>query len=837
MKKAKTNRKLFTILSAILGVVFAFTMGVTYCLSDLNYIFGTHPKSTTAFMGNQQYIIVNDTLENPIHFSEGSHNFEIAIQYSIDYNFDFMLEYSLSWSGGNSVSTDNVILRFANRDSFIVDEDYIYYVGSSTDSQPTYVTSGSGKLPIITGVDFVDPTDETYKGQSLTINIEKVKFYKQGAFKKSGATVYDGDHPLYVEGSEAAEGWVQRKNYSSISGAYVMVYNYRRDYTHGIPFPGAKTAYKKPTTGGVISGSKWTGGNRAYAGTGAYIITGNSPVKIEIQVGGIWRTDKNVNTQIYESSIQYNYTKDWTNTGWTDTKLFESRKYNYTIPANTACYVEFLDSIEITSAGHVSSNKYDSYRLITNNIILNPSLTTSTTIEYTSLNENLIKAYQISNNSALTTSGNYNQEDVTIINNSLHNNGLYEASGNLQTFNTNISLINNTNVEKTVTISAYNLYYHISNGDVNLLTNNARATQFTDHAYFSEIVQANSNLSFSNKISKVVIAPYSSVNIVDSYSIDANLKETIKTKYDDTDTTAEEYYDVWVYVVPTITVSTAESSTNLVVESKTTGSEVVVSVKNTSNKVLSNITAKVKITVLTQENYELITNPSAPNDWDSSYWKYYTTGTDGKLVPVETKPDKYLANVYKERFLIYDNLTIETVNLLNKFTVTEDDNANNEGSTGMVTYTSSTLSLRPGESAVIGSVATTSKQVVVTGTATATTRANANTLMLINDGKNSAYIMNGSSTSYYVRLNGTLAFADSNYATTLANFINSNGYNYYIGIIRPGELIKVPMTTKATNGTTINSIVASGNYTDTTLSSWSISDNIKTAMNNYFTQK
>ena len=152
MKKAKTNRKLFTILSAILGVVFAFTMGVTYCLSDLNYIFGTHPKSTTAFMGNQQYIIVNDTLENPIHFSEGSHNFEIAIQYSIDYNFDFMLEYSLSWSGENSVSTDNVILRFANRDSFIVDEDYIYYVGSSTDSQPTYVTSGSGKLPIITGI-------------------------------------------------------------------------------------------------------------------------------------------------------------------------------------------------------------------------------------------------------------------------------------------------------------------------------------------------------------------------------------------------------------------------------------------------------------------------------------------------------------------------------------------------------------------------------------------------------------------------------------------------------------------------------------------------------------
>ena len=42
MKRAKTNKKIFTIFSAIIGVVFAFITGATYCVSSLNLSYGTN---------------------------------------------------------------------------------------------------------------------------------------------------------------------------------------------------------------------------------------------------------------------------------------------------------------------------------------------------------------------------------------------------------------------------------------------------------------------------------------------------------------------------------------------------------------------------------------------------------------------------------------------------------------------------------------------------------------------------------------------------------------------------------------------------------------------------
>ena len=64
MKKAKTQLKIIPILSALLGVVFAFTLGFVYASSVINFTYGTNAKSTAAYFANQQYIVVNDTVEN-----------------------------------------------------------------------------------------------------------------------------------------------------------------------------------------------------------------------------------------------------------------------------------------------------------------------------------------------------------------------------------------------------------------------------------------------------------------------------------------------------------------------------------------------------------------------------------------------------------------------------------------------------------------------------------------------------------------------------------------------------------------------------------------------------
>ena len=322
MKKAKTRKNLATILSAVLGVVFAFITGVTYCATSLNLIFGTKENSTSAYMGNQQYHIINDTTTNPIQFNDGAHNFEVALQYSFDYSFDLRVKYSLKWS--NDESSDNVILNFANRDNIIYDENYIYFANS--------FSAGSGKISIIAGVEFVDVTDETYNGATLSIilgdgNDDGIKIYKaQNSYSNVPAMVRDvvtadEDNNITAYHSVAAQTWLQYKLNKTSTGtlnSYAMMYNYRRDYAHGFQYPGPATAYKKPVatktegdyTVNNVYGSVWTGGNRGYAGTGMYVIAGSTNLELEVQVAGIWRTQDKVELNT-ENNIQFNYSNDW----------------------------------------------------------------------------------------------------------------------------------------------------------------------------------------------------------------------------------------------------------------------------------------------------------------------------------------------------------------------------------------------------------------------------------------------------------------------------------------------------------------------------------------------
>ena len=127
MKRAKTRKNLMIILNLLLGLVFALSVGYTFANEMLNLLVGSDVYSTTAYATNQQYAIINDTIDNPILFSSGEHNQEVKIKYSFGYDFDIRIKYSLEWTGAQNSDTNNVILHFANRDDYIVDNEYIYY--------------------------------------------------------------------------------------------------------------------------------------------------------------------------------------------------------------------------------------------------------------------------------------------------------------------------------------------------------------------------------------------------------------------------------------------------------------------------------------------------------------------------------------------------------------------------------------------------------------------------------------------------------------------------------------------------------------------------------------
>lgn len=850
MIKAKTNKKIITILSAIIGVVFAFITGFTYCASSVELLFTTMPYSTSAYMENQQYHLINDTLTSPIPFGDGAHNFEIGMKYAYNYSFDVRLKYELTWLGTGNTDTDNVILNFANRDNIIYDEQYIFLANSITDK--------NGKITFITGVDFVNVYDSTYYGQTLKIDITEVKIYKeQSSYNGVPALINDesiinkdlnGDIESF--NSVAAEAWLQyKKNYIAKNtattdddqpNAHLMVYNYRRNYEHGVPYPGLESAWKKPmkenSQGGFdMFGEAWTGGNRAYAGAGLYVITGSEELKLEVKVSGIWRdSDGNEfgNTTssknfISENSIQFNYNNNWVRSSWDENKLWEYRYLNFKIPANTACYIEILDSIEIISAGRVLTNLYDSYRLITNEIAINPNSTkgvVSCVYEETNGSDKFIQYKSIASHSGLqSVTASYSKTDISVVNTSKYNNGLFSSSEEQQSFKTNISFINNTNVSKNVPIS-YKMYYHISNGFLNLIDNSGNRAEdyingttytykdaFVDNSadgntsllknlYYSHTVEASKYL-VSDLPETITVAPYSSVNIADTFAVSSEIKNgatlgeegSIKF-FDDPNTVYVEYYDVWVYIVPVIDYtkitnvndygsSSSVNTTGLALETSISGSTVTISVRNNLNKTISGLNiSNLSVNQLT-EKYS-IAGDTQPFDWAANFWKYYNY--ENNTFTQLTRALQFESGYFKLS-KGYDNLT--------------------------VTNASYPATLKPGEKCVVGtatlkavgptysyddqgyvtSVIYNKQTVIVSGNVTTNNKSvtTSSEIEVVNSNKTDVYIINNSANAYFVRFKGTIQGTNKNiYACT-------DEYNYVMGIIIPGQIFKINRTNTA----------------------------------------
>lgn len=874
MIKAKTKKNMFRILSTILGAVFALITGVTYCAKSLNLQYGLNPNSTSAYLANQQYAIVNDTVQNPILFGEGSHNFEIALQYAFDYNFDVRLKYEMVWSQGitvNSVNSrvaTNVILHFAERNNIIYDENYIFVANS--------VPAGNGKLTIITGVDFVEPTDERYFGQTLQINIIDVKIYKQqDSYDKSShlLTTQDEDNntpDVDIDASLAAQAWINYKNRASLTNASVMMYNYRRNYETGVSYPGLNSAYHKTTdSSGKVSAATWLGGNKAYAGTGMYIITGASPIKFQIEVAGIWRDDKGVNitdkAMISENSIKYNYSEDFTHASWDELRLWETRTFNYVVPENSAYYIDILDSVEITSADRNENNLFDSYRLVTNEIKINPGYTE--TVEgssferevkftYTESSADFIQIKDITTNSNVSVTNSYaNKIDdgIKVVNSSKYLNGLYEARSDVsQQFKTNISLINTTATPKTVTLE-YQLNYTLSNGKTvltNVVNENGvdtytRAEEYITGGY-TKLDAFKSNLYYSYSlesdelstevplIDKVTIAPYSSVTLADSYTVNAGLHQEI---VDILDPAGEggvqadgktENYDVWTFLDVTPTVVTNETKANLVIEKSISGNTVELSVKNNSKTTITGISISgVEVAELSNATYTVEGGENAPNDWVANYWKYYKrSGTEGNYTYTQlTTQDTYVKDTYYSKSQTYKNLTVTAQNGFVK-------DANNSS-----LFTHSTKVLRPGEEVVFG-VATTSatKQVYATARAISSSLATENTAMLINAGSLSYIVNNSSTVSYYVRFSGTYVGTDTTNIKQGDYTENQTTvtHNYYIGILRPGQIVVVPLSSIGVMGLT-DMVEATSSYSASTLQTAKWSSTIINDLTTLFT--
>ncbi len=785
MKKVKTKKNFIKVLSVILGAVFALTVGYTFAAEIFNFEIGNNTYSTTTYATNQQYSIINDTVNNPIPFGSGAHNYEVAIKYSFGYDFDIRIRYSLEWSGGNNNDTNNVILNYANRDGYIVDNQYIYYKDT--------ISAGNDTLMLFTGVDFIDSSDESYIGASLTINIDEVRIYKK-------SDTYNESHSLYVD-TEAGRAWIQYKNSSSINGAYVLIYNKRSEQNYYVSHPGLESAYYKSLSAtNVVESYRWAGGNKYYGGLSAYIITGNQPITLSTSIVGTWRYLTSPSQAVSENNIKYNYSSDWIFDSYQSNGVFENRHYKYTIPRNSAVYVEFIDSIEITCRTPSNIENFNDYAVSTS-FILNGN-------QYTDDNfNNGICETTISTAGTFSGTTNYSQPSIDVINTSTYQPGLYDITlgvvGGSQTFDTNISLTNNTANKIRVSSVTFQLKYTLSNAQHH--TSSSDEFNNAENQWCRKENQIAISLSAENINN--YIAPYTTINIKSSFS--TSLADEIVNTY-------LGRYDAWVELVITNinyttvadTVTTNSLSVEASAEQTSSGTTITYNVKNKSNEVISNVSANISLAQL-EPSYDR--QSTQPSDWMSSFWKYYYLN-NGEYVQVQS-------NVWSASYQYYSlsyisrNISITNPTLYNGFV------QNNN------TFTSTSLSLQPNETAKIVSfnISNTDNELVLTGSANGQSAMTSTQIDIVNEGTEFAYIINNSNNSYYVRFTGTVE-------TDVPNIENISNYNYYIGVIRPGQIVKLNMS-----GNTVvqfETILATDTFTSTTLSSWGTE--VQSIFENYF---
>lgn len=837
MLKAKITKKIVPILSAIISVIFAFIIGVTYCSSVINLRYGTNLKSTQAYLANQQYVVVNDLEQSPILYNPGVYPVNISLQYAIDYDFDLRVKYSIDWLGdteNNELSTNNVELLFANRDNVIVDEEYIYYINYSKDANeyniaPAGLSAGSSELSLIAGVEIVDSVNSEYAGKTLTISIDEVKIHKAGV-------TYDRNHALYEnmthsvvtknaiesnlpEGKEtvvreSAKAWLAHKQSitNGMDYAYVMVYNHRYCTDTGISSPGHNSAYSKTTTSGSSTvTASWIGGNRAFAGVGLHIITGSKPIAISAKVTGTWRNISGTSDPQFDDNIRVNYASDWVSPIYESNNLFETRDYNYIIPANTACYLEIVDSIEITTVGmNYEIVDLNTYKMVVGKIIINGTTFAYDGFEYDAkITSGTLNCVAIDENDERD---NYKQKKYVVVSSSKYSNNMYEylSTAKTQSYNNdNLILINNTSNKQSVKIN-YGINYYASNGSIELTyegldsDNNKiqlRADSFDDDAYFKDKKQVLSevpnteqtnyyNLPYDEDLqahAKIyTIAPYSSFAIDSIYSLTLNFQTYLDTKYSPR--------DVWVEIEATIdyinSTTTNDATSNLLVEMDIDGPVGTIRIKNVSNEVVTAISAEIS---LENSQHMVATEVSGnmPNDWQATFWRYYTKSNN---VPSQNQSNVWdnEKTYYKEYYYTPDVILTEV--------------GGSSTYKNSYTCTNKTVNLKPNESIDLltfsypadADTDLLSSTLMLNATATASTAEDLNTKVndelkypayFVTNGVKNCYIVNTSQTSCVVRFEDAGTDADD-----LTNVVKDGDYYYYTIIVRPGQILQTTST-------------------------------------------
>lgn len=240
----------YTVLTILLGMVFAVNVGWTYASFDYSMKVNGNHSSEASDDTNWSYlkdiVINNSTIETPIPYSLGTVNREINFDYGFSGETDIAVVYSLSYTDGTEVT--NVSLNVADRDNYILDvpttiskNGTTQYDGQADRGTLYYLNtlSGMGNKVLFSGVTFYGGNNQVsvYKAESA-ISLYKSS-YQVGDVKNTTEFKYTSvDVARYWEISAYSNGTdtITVEDYNALSASEqnqysVSQYKCKQGYT------------------------------------------------------------------------------------------------------------------------------------------------------------------------------------------------------------------------------------------------------------------------------------------------------------------------------------------------------------------------------------------------------------------------------------------------------------------------------------------------------------------------------------------------------------------------------------------------------------------------------
>ena len=410
------------VLAILLCMAFALDIGMTVA-SVAHSLFSRSERvvdgvKAEVFTGHSSVVVDS---AGQIPYEVGSVEYNMSANYGVSVEHDLMLTMTIAYNNENHKLND-FSLNFANANMWSVDtpnsfenitqteenKSTHYSVTSNTNSLTIALyylgtISGSGQLPIISGVTFYNDglgrsstnlSATRYEGDYLTITITP---YYTKVTASELTSHYSNSHNFYthsVGDKQAFTNWCKYKS-NSISDSTYMIYNDHGTDATGILFPqdfecpdditeissssiinNSTTAYEYAITnsGGTdtISYSKLLAGNKYSGGVGVFVYPKSSGATVSINVTAYWEKGGVIMGTATTNPIHLQYSRNI---------IQADGQYCHYATITKPTYIKVLDSIMLTAQGEYEAIWRNGYKLIISAVDVDFISTTMTTEE------------------------------------------------------------------------------------------------------------------------------------------------------------------------------------------------------------------------------------------------------------------------------------------------------------------------------------------------------------------------------------------------------------------------------------------------------------------------